>query len=142
MKQKSLMAFFGKSSAIASTATNNAPSMKPRTKEPEELAAKASSSRLRHVEDPSPNPSVDNDPAPPPSKKSSQSSVADSAAYARSSHDAESVRETPPTSDPIDVDMMSVDEEPEKTRSHSMKAVSGIVDFVPNFEISLSSAHV
>ncbi|GBE83778.1 DNA mismatch repair protein [Sparassis crispa] len=98
MKQKSLMSFFGKQSA-KSSATLDAAS-KARAKIPARVHDTAPSS------DP-PIPEV----RTPMSKSTSRSSGVMSATYTRSSDGALSAKETPPTSDPVDVDMLSDEED-------------------------------
>ena len=92
MKQKSLMSFFGKPQTKA-----NAPAAKP---EPRLARSDASSS----------SPAV-KEARTPLSKANSQSSVVTSAMYTRSSDGDFSTHETVPTSDPIDVDMLSDESE-------------------------------
>lgn len=114
MKQKSLMSFFGK--PAQNTTTPNAKA-KPR------LAPK-SEAKPQLKGDSSSDVDVFQTPA---SKGPSQSSVTvASAKYSRSS-DGGSIAETPPTSDPIDVDMLSAEEDAEGTgRSGKVKAVSTV----------------
>ncbi|KAJ3556566.1 hypothetical protein NM688_g1958 [Phlebia brevispora] len=119
LKQKSLMAFFGKASSNASTTKDNASFAKPKRKELTKASSTASASRQREHDVSSDN-GVPDTPVTPPRKQGSQSSAVGSATYTHTSHDASSARETPPTSDPVDIDMMSVDgdeEEEEKEES-------------------------
>ena len=99
MKQKSLMSFFGKATAQNTTTPNPKAKAKAFTasvKKGEETAASSSDVDVFQT---------------PMSKGVSHSSslTVVSAKFSRSS-DGGSVAETPPTSDPIDVDMVSAEE--------------------------------
>ncbi|KAH8084332.1 DNA mismatch repair protein Msh6 [Cristinia sonorae] len=103
LKQKSLMSFFGKSSAQSATTPNAKGKPKPASS-PEQSSKANSSSDVDVL-------------CTPASKRpqASQSSMTvGSAKYSRSS-DGGSVAETPPTSDPIDIDMLSAVEDEEST---------------------------
>lgn len=121
LKQKSLMSFFGKATDSASTATKSASTSKPKPREIEKATSGPSTSKSRSKSN------VLEPPETPP-KKGSQSSAVDSATYTHTSHGASSGRDTPPTSDPIDVDMMSTgdddadNEPPVKAVSNSFRA--------------------
>ena len=92
MKQKSLMSFFGKATPA---------------KTKQDTSSKKNPIDVDELEEP-----VDSTLRTPSGKGASQSSGINSAKYSRSSDGGESAFETPPTSDPIDVDMSSeVDEE-------------------------------
>ncbi|KAF7798458.1 hypothetical protein EIP86_009679 [Pleurotus ostreatoroseus] len=110
LKQKSLMAFFGKAKATASNATKSASNAKSKPEEVNEGHMKPSHSRSCSQADLTSDP-----PALPetPPKKGSQSSAVGSATYTHTSNGISSGRDTPPTSDPIDVDMMSMAEDEE-----------------------------
>ncbi|KAH9922892.1 DNA mismatch repair protein Msh6 [Amylocystis lapponica] len=100
MKQKSLMSFFAKppgSSSSGASSNTQDPKPKPAAKSKPNTATDASS-------DP-PVPEVHT----PMSK--SQSSAISSATYTRSSDGGLSAKDTPPTSDSIDVDMLSDEED-------------------------------
>ncbi|KAJ6488686.1 muts domain V-domain-containing protein [Mycena vitilis] len=92
-KQKSLMSWFGKAP------TKPAPKAKP--KEPSSNASKV--------------------PQTPESKRPDVAMLNSSAAASASSYGGSSSKETPPTSDPIDVDMLSSDEEHTRVRVKSGK---------------------
>ena len=103
MKQKSLMSFFGKQPAANTTA--------PAAKEPTtQTKARANTDKLVKEGASSSKPAI-KEPRTPLSKTTSQSSAITSAMYTRSSDGGFSVHETPPTSDPIDVDMLSDEDE-------------------------------
>lgn len=96
MKQKSLMSFFGKTDAIKTKSKSTAETSAGSTKATATKDSEQSTASLRT----------------PAGKGASQSSGISSAKYSRSSDGGSSAFETPPTSDPIDVDMSSeVDEE-------------------------------
>ncbi|KAI0739110.1 DNA mismatch repair protein Msh6 [Daedaleopsis nitida] len=115
MKQKSLMSFFGKNDDSKATATGN----------PKPLATPK-------VPKTKPNGSAHNillsptkDVHTPLSKGNSQSSGIASATYTRSSEGGSSAIDTPPTSDPIDVDMISDVDASEALQSSAAKSTSG-----------------
>lgn len=123
LKQKSLMAFFGKQPAKASS---NVQSSGEKSKNQQPVENDAFSSRIRDPSTAAPS----SDPAIPevhtPLRKgSSQSSGAVSPTYTKSSEQASSVRQTPPTSDPVDVDMLSDDDDDQSVKSLS-KSVSAL----------------
>lgn len=96
MKQKSLMSFFGKPDATKTKSKPTAETLAGSTKPTATKDFDHSTASLRT----------------PAGKGASQSSGISSAKYSRSSDGGSSAFETPPTSDPIDVDMSSeVDEE-------------------------------
>lgn len=101
MKQKSLMSFFGKPS-VTSTSVQNS-KLKSSVKDTSKNDASHRDIDA-HSSDP-PVPEVHT----PFSKGNSQSSGITSAMYTRSSDGGFSAKETPPTSDPIDVDMSDED---------------------------------
>ncbi|PSS36954.1 hypothetical protein PHLCEN_2v1170 [Hermanssonia centrifuga] len=101
MKQKSLMSFFGK-------ASTNVTKAKPGLSSPEGSPKASRSSRT--LTDRSSDPPV-YETNIPLSKGGSQSSTLGSTNYTRGSNEASSSRDTPATSDPIDVDMLSAEEE-------------------------------
>ncbi|KAI0935020.1 hypothetical protein AcV7_003936 [Taiwanofungus camphoratus] len=101
MKQKSLMSFFGKPS-VTSTSVQNS-KLKSSVKD----TSKNDASH-RDIDAPSSDPPVP-EVHTPFSKGNSQSSGITSAMYTRSSDGGFSAKETPPTSDPIDVDMSDED---------------------------------
>lgn len=108
MKQKSLMSFFSKPSGNKSGEDNvKVSSMK--------LAAKSRPPAPR-----SSSPPADSDYGNrTPASKGSSAIVVD-ASYTRSSDGGSSFKDTPPTSDPIDVDMEDIETEPPKTVSHDV----------------------
>ncbi|EKM57980.1 uncharacterized protein PHACADRAFT_116507 [Phanerochaete carnosa HHB-10118-sp] len=106
MKQKSLMSFFSKP-PTTSTSTPNGASAKP-------LAAASNS-------DTSSDPVLP-EARTPVSKKTPGSGVVADASYTRSSDDASSFAQTPPTSDPIDVDMLSAEEDEGKAKNSKSAA--------------------
>ena len=105
MKQKSLTSFFGKKDAAASTpAAPVQPKSKPSVAAtPQKPKAKSHNTENLPMSSPA---AALRTPLP---KVSSQSSGVMSATYTRSSDGGQSAFETPPTSDPIDVDMASSD---------------------------------
>lgn len=103
LKQKSLMSFFGKQPAANTTA----PAAKESTTQ---TKARANTDKLAKDSASSSKPAT-KEPRTPLSKTTSQSSAITSAMYTRSSDGGFSIHETPPTSDPIDVDMLSDDDE-------------------------------
>ena len=104
MKQKSLVSFFGKKD-VAANATSSDKS-KPRLVPA--ATPKRPSGRVQGKENP-PVSSPASEFRTPLPKASSQSTGVGSATYTRSSDGGRSAFETPPTSDPIDVDMDSSD---------------------------------
>ncbi|KAI0792522.1 DNA mismatch repair protein Msh6 [Abortiporus biennis] len=104
MKQKSLMSFFGKANSDANTKTPNSKSV-PKT------PAKTPTAKSKPIRNDAPS----SDPpvgglSTPAFKSNSQSSGVQSAKYSRGSNAGSSGLDTPPTSDPIDVDMLSAEE--------------------------------
>ncbi|KAI0764567.1 DNA mismatch repair protein Msh6 [Trametes elegans] len=115
MKQKSLTSFFGKPSGKADSA-KVIPKAKP-VATPK--AAKTSTQENAGAVDAPSSP--EKEAQTPLAKGSSQSTGVVSATYTRSSEGGSSARETPPTSDPIDVDMMSEAEEQAVVQSSAQK---------------------
>ena len=118
MKQKSLMAFFNKSSAPA--ASTISAKVKPQdggkaAKEPS--SSSGSKSRSNDA------PSSDTPDVHTPSKGISHLSVVESPHGTHSSNVPSSPMETPPTSDPVDVDMLSDEEETSRTKSDATSTV-------------------
>ncbi|KAI0760099.1 DNA mismatch repair protein Msh6 [Fomes fomentarius] len=115
MKQKSLISFFGNKGDTKSTpAGKSKPAVTPKV-------AKTTKAE-RKEEDPSSSPVKDvHTPLP---KANSQSSGIASATYTRSSDGGRSAFETPPTSDPIDVDMLSEVDTSEALQSSSVKSTN------------------
>ncbi|PCH35419.1 DNA mismatch repair protein Msh6 [Wolfiporia cocos MD-104 SS10] len=113
MKQKSLMSFFGKTPA--KTEAREIPAPKIKAQEP-----------TRNAKTVAPREAVSSSsppaPATPLTKGNSQSSGIASATYTRSSDGGLSARDTPPTSDPIDVDMFDEEEERQSVRSAAKPA--------------------
>ena len=103
MKQKSLMSFFGKQPAANATA----PAAKEPTTQPK---ARANTDKLVKDSASSSKPAI-KEPRTPLSKTTSQSSAITNAMYTRSSDGGFSIHETPPTSNAIDVDMLSDEDE-------------------------------
>ncbi|KAH9833177.1 DNA mismatch repair protein Msh6 [Rhodofomes roseus] len=101
MKQKSLMSFFGKHPAPKTSASA--------VKEPKAQAKAGKGGQKPASPDASSSSTVVKEARTPLSKATSQSSAVTSAMYTHSSDGGFSVHETPPTSDPIDVDMLSDD---------------------------------
>lgn len=97
MKQKSLMSFFGKSDATSKSTKTATPKSKTGVKA-------GASTKKQTAAETLDEPSSLRTPA---GKGASQSSGISSAKYSRSSDGGSSAFETPPTSDPIDVDMSS-----------------------------------
>ena len=120
MKQKSLMSFFGK--AAGNQDANAKPKPTPNAKP---TATPKSSRRAVRENIPSEDAlsSPIKDVQTPLAKGSSQSSGIVSATYTRSSEGGSSAHETPPTSDPIDVDMISDGDELDVAQSSASKAV-------------------
>ena len=120
MKQKSLMSFFGKPPAASASGSNSAQakSAKPPAATPKPKQAANASRALveRGSDDTSSDPLVP-EARTPRSKNASLSSVVADANFTRSSDGASSVIQTPPTSDPVDVDMLSAEEDESKAKS-------------------------
>ncbi|OCH88410.1 DNA mismatch repair protein Msh6 [Obba rivulosa] len=116
MKQKSLMSFFVKAPANASTSGASSKGSSKKSSKPVP--------RERQTPDiPSSDPAVPpRDVHTPLSKGHSQSSGIASATYTRSSDGGLSAKDTPPTSDPIDVDMS----DEEESVSRVSRAQSGL----------------
>ncbi|KAI0642601.1 DNA mismatch repair protein Msh6 [Trametes meyenii] len=117
MKQKSLTSFFGKPAtkddgdAKAKVAPKAKVTVTPKfakTSSKENMRREDASSPLKELQTPMP-------------KGSSQSSGVVSATYTRSSAGGSSARDTPPTSDPIDVDMTSDAEDREADMSSAAR---------------------
>ncbi|KAJ8481880.1 hypothetical protein ONZ51_g5715 [Trametes cubensis] len=121
MKQKSLMSFFGKA------AGNQDANAKPKPTPNAKTTATPKSSR-RAVRENIPSEDALSSPIKdvqtPLAKGSSQSSGIVSATYTRSSEGGSSAHETPPTSDPIDVDMISDGDELDVAQSSASKAAN------------------
>ncbi|KZT01205.1 DNA mismatch repair protein Msh6 [Laetiporus sulphureus 93-53] len=116
MKQKSLMSFFAKPSATTSAAAPSAsvPFMKPR------LSTNNARGPPRPLNEAFPSsPALD---ACTPRKSDSQSSRVTSSMFTRSSEGDLSGKETPPTSDPVDIDMLS-DDGSELGKRHGRKPI-------------------
>lgn len=117
MKQKSLMSFFNKAPAAGASSSS-----KPAAEAP--TASKTASSAPVKAADASERVQTDTSSDPPEartpkSKHASLSSIVADASYTRSSDGAESFAQTPPTSDPIDVDMLSAEEDEVKAKAKS-----------------------
>ena len=104
MKQKSLVSFFGKKDGAANATSSD----KSKPKLVPAATPKRPSGRVQGKENP-PVSSPASEFRTPLPKASSQSTGVGSATYTRSSDGGHSTFETPPTSDPIDVDMISSD---------------------------------
>ena len=104
MKQKSLTSFFGKKE----DATSAAPTEKPKPKPSVAATPQRPKGKAQEKADAQSSPLVKVLQTPLP-KTGSQSSGVTSATYTRSSDGGRSAFETPPSSDPIDVDMDSSD---------------------------------
>ena len=115
MKQKSLMSFFGKKDDTKST---------PAGKTKVGATPKTVKSTPRNVEKENPPSSPVTEHRTPLPKANSQSSGIVSATYTRSSDGGKSAFDTPPTSDPIDVDMVSEMEASDAIQSSAAKSVS------------------
>ncbi|KAI0822933.1 DNA mismatch repair protein Msh6 [Trametes gibbosa] len=113
MKQKSLMSFFGQPPVKdAKTPAKSKPKVAATLVAKDNLhKADVSSSPVKEARTPLP-------------KGSSQSSGVISATYTRSSEGGSSARDTPPTSDPIDVDMITDIEEQELASSSASKSAN------------------
>ncbi|TBU51269.1 DNA mismatch repair protein Msh6 [Dichomitus squalens] len=124
MKQKSLMSFFGKKDGVDTKASPAADKPKPKpavTGTP----AKATKTKLREKLNPPSSPLSTKEVHTPMPKGNSQSSGIVSATYTRSSEGGSSIRDTPPTSDPIDVDMLSDAEPSDALHSSVAKSTTG-----------------
>ncbi|KAM5536095.1 hypothetical protein V8D89_010194 [Ganoderma adspersum] len=125
MKQKSLMSFFGKRDGVDSKgpSATNKPKPKPAVTA---TPAKSTKTKLRDKENPPSSPAAPTEVHTPMPKGNSQSSGIVSATYTRSSVGGSSGRDTPPTSDPIDIDMLSeVEADPsEALQSSAAKSTS------------------
>ncbi len=119
MKQKSLMSFFGK-------ASTNVTKAKPGLSSPEGSPKASRSSRT--LTDRSSDPPV-YETNIPLSKGGSQSSTLGSTNYTRGSNQASSSRDTPATSDPIDVDMLSAEEEEPIGKNTKTKTVRSSLSY-------------
>lgn len=120
MKQKSLVSFFGKAPA-ASASTSNSSQAKPAkasaaAPKPKQVANASKTQIERGSDDTSSDPLFP-EARTPRSKNASLSSVVADANFTRSSDGASSVVQTPPTSDPVDVDMLSAEEAESKAMS-------------------------
>ena len=128
MKQKSLMSFFGKKDGADSKAPSatNKPKPKPAVTA---TPAKSTKTKLRDKENPPSSPPAPTEVHTPMPKGNSQSSGIISATYTRSSVGGSSGRDTPPTSDPIDIDMLSeVEADPsEALQSSAVKSVRDVM---------------
>ncbi|RPD75422.1 DNA mismatch repair protein Msh6 [Lentinus tigrinus ALCF2SS1-7] len=115
MKQKSLTSFFGKKDDTKSTPT-----------EKTKVAAtpKITKTKMKGVEKENPPSSPAAEHRTPLPKASSQSSGIVSATYTRSSEGGKSAFDTPPTSDPIDVDMASEFDASEVVQSSAAKSTT------------------
>lgn len=125
MKQKSLVSFFGKKDG----ADNKGPSAtdKPNPKAAVTATpAKSTKTKPRDKENPPSSPGAPPEVHTPMPKGNSQSSGIASATYTRSSVGGSSGRDTPPTSDPIDVDMLSEAHPSEALQSSAAKSVRDI----------------
>ena len=122
MKQKSLMSFFGKKDDADTKAlpANDKPKPKPAVTE---TPAKETRLKHREKENPPSSPAPVKEVHTPMPKGHSESSGIASATYTRSSEGGSSVHDTPPTSDPIDVDMLSDADPSEALQSSAAKSV-------------------
>ncbi len=118
MKQKSLMSFFGKKDDTKSTPAGKS---KPTT------TPKVTKTKAKDVGNENPPSSPVMEHRTPLPKGSSQSSGIVSATYTRSSEGGKSALETPPTSDPIDIDMLSELDASEGAPSSTAKSVSSMI---------------
>lgn len=94
LKQKSLMSFFAKPAPGASPSSG----------------ASSSQSRVADISSDPPDPSQSSPHPKTPKTRVASSSAVKNATFSRSSDGGSSIHETPPTSDPIDVDMLSEEE--------------------------------
>lgn len=132
LKQKSLMSFFGK----------------PSTSTPEKCESNSSKKAGKLTspfasKDVPPDTSSDSpllEVATPLSKSNTRSSGIVDATYTRSSDGGWSGKDTPPTSDPIDIDMLSDEDDGASVRS-TAKPVSGTTILVLLFSHYVSSLH-
>ena len=120
MKQKSLMSFFGKKDGADSKVTPQKPALKQAIAA---TPAKADKLKSRQNEQSSSSSPAAKEVRTPLPKAGSQSSGIVSATYTRSSDGASSAHETPPTSDPIDVDMLSDTDPTDTLQSSTVKSV-------------------
>ena len=117
MKQKSLMSFFSKTAGAPSGSTTEPKANKTaETPQKPKKAANTSKSVAERVRDDTSSDPLVPEARTPLSKNASLSLVVHDATYTRSSDGAESYAQTPPTSDPIDVDMLFADEDEPKPK--------------------------
>ncbi|KAH9848373.1 DNA mismatch repair protein Msh6 [Lenzites betulinus] len=117
MKQKSLMSFFGQPSAKDSQGDAKTPAKaKPKVAATPKTSTKTAGKEKFSEQD------VSSEIRTPLPKGSSQSSGIVSSTYTRSSEGGSSTRDTPPTSDPIDVDMTTDVDEQDAAPSSASKS--------------------
>ncbi|KAI0630999.1 DNA mismatch repair protein Msh6 [Trametes polyzona] len=122
MKQKSLMSFFGKPAAKDDgDAAKTAPTPKSKPNKVSATPKVTKTSAKENVRNQDASSPAMKEAQTPLAKGSSQSSGIVSATYTRSSEGGSSARDTPPTSDPIDVDMISDAEERDVAQSSPSK---------------------
>ena len=129
MTQKSLMSFFNKAGASSSSKPKEQPlkAGKATPSAPAIQSSKTADALERALTDTSSDPPVPPGARTPVSKHASSSSIVIDATYTRSSDGAHSYAQTPPTSDPIDVDMLSPDEDQVQVKKPARATVSGSV---------------
>ncbi|CAL1699677.1 unnamed protein product [Somion occarium] len=124
MKQKSLMSFFGKSNATPAKSKSKSKQEGPSDFKP----AKPNVTKEAHKSDVKETVEVSaSSLRTPAGKGASQSSGISSAQYTRGSDGGSSAFDTPPTSDPIDVDMSSEVEEEKSTKPEQTRQKRKIV---------------
>lgn len=125
MKQKSLMSFFGKTPTKDDAGNAKAAvAQKPKVAATPKTTKTSTKENVQDVDASSPIVKEARTPLP---KGSSQSSGIVSATYTRSSEGGSSARDTPPTSDPIDVDMLTDGDEQDATRSSPARPVCDVL---------------
>lgn len=133
MKQKSLMSFFGKTPTKDGDAKTAAPPKAKAAATPKvekvaatpKVAKTASKEKAEKTSEADASSPVVTEARTPLPKGSSQSSGIVSATYTRSSEG--SARDTPPTSDPIDVDMISDEDELGAVQSSAARPVCHVL---------------
>lgn len=115
MKQKSLMSFFGKASVGANDSKSDTKEKQGTNKKPMKSKNASKSAPGPVNDEPSSDPLAPST-RTPLAKHASKSSVLAGTSNARSSDYASSAMETPPTSDPVDVDMLSPEEDDNETK--------------------------
>lgn len=121
MKQKSLMSFFSKAPGAPSSSTTESKTVD--TPKKPLKAGNTSKTDVERVHDDTSSDLPVPEACTPLSKNASLSSIVYDAGYTRSSDGAESYVQTPPTSDPIDVDMLSAEEDDTKAKTSAKAAV-------------------